>query len=99
MKGRGKSELDAAIIIGYLASICSIASFVPQAWKVVRSGDTSALSARMYSLTVTGFALWTAFGLMRAEVPIILTNAICFCLSAFILFRILKGANHNGTGL
>ncbi|WP_432350205.1 PQ-loop domain-containing transporter (plasmid) [Shinella yambaruensis] len=64
-----------------------MSSFVPQAWKVVKSGDTSALSTRMYVLTVTGFALWAAFGVLKAEWPITGTNAICFCLSAFILLR------------
>ncbi len=77
--------MDIALIVGYLASICSVTSFVPQAWKIVRTDDTAAISLRMYSLTVLGFGLWTAFGIMRMEWPIILTNAICFTLSAFIL--------------
>lgn len=86
--------MDATLIVGYLASICSVASFIPQAWKVVKTGDTSALS--VYCLTVTGFALWTVFGFMRGELPIILTNAICFCLSAFILFRKLTDRDGQG---
>ena len=87
--------MDITLTIGYLASFCSVSSFVPQAWKVVKTGDTSALSARMYALTVTGFALWTAFGVLRMEWPIILTNAICFVLSGFILLRKLS-ARHAG---
>jgi len=77
--------MDTATMIGYGASICSVASFIPQAGKVIRSGETKAISAKMYALTVTGFALWTVFGVLKTEIPIILTNAICFCLSAFIL--------------
>ncbi|WEZ85671.1 SemiSWEET transporter (plasmid) [Rhizobium sp. 32-5/1] len=83
--------MDTALIVGYLASFCSMSSFVPQAYKVVRTGDTDAISARMYTLTVTGFALWTAFGVMRDEWPIILTNSVCFVLSGFILFRKIRG--------
>ena len=82
--------MDVTLIVGYLASACSVTSFVPQAWKVVKSGDTEAISTGMYALTVIGFALWTAFGLLRGEWPIILTNAICFCLSAFILIKKLR---------
>ena len=77
--------MDTALVVGYLASICSMTSFVPQAWKIVRTGDTAAISKRMYAVTVTGFALWSVFGVMRMEWPIILTNTVCFCLSAFIL--------------
>ncbi len=77
--------MDIALIIGYLASFCSVTSFVPQAWKIVKTQDTKAISLRMYSLTVLGFGLWTIFGIMRLEWPIILTNSICFALSGVIL--------------
>lgn len=77
--------MDIAALVGYGASICSVASFVPQAAKVIRSHQTKAISAKMYVLTATGFVLWTAFGVLKSELPIVLTNAICFCLSALIL--------------
>ena len=31
-----------------------------------------------------GFALWLAFGIMKLEWPIIITNGVCLLLSAFI---------------
>ncbi|MDP9840484.1 MtN3 and saliva related transmembrane protein [Neorhizobium huautlense] len=64
--------MDTTLLVGYGASICSVTSFVPQVWKVIRTGDTAAISARMYALTVVGFALWRAFGILRTEWPIIL---------------------------
>ncbi|WCK05652.1 SemiSWEET family sugar transporter [Agrobacterium tumefaciens] len=88
--------MDAGLLVGYLASICSVASFIPQVWKVLKTGDTAAISARMYVLTVIGFALWTGFGLLRGEWPIILTNSICFCLSGVVLFRKLMARNRAG---
>lgn len=39
--------MDAALLVGYLASICSVASFMPQVWKVIKTGDTAAISKRM----------------------------------------------------
>lgn len=84
--------MDMALVIGYLASACSVTSFVPQVIKVVRSGDTAAISARMYTVTVIGFALWSAFGVMRQEWPIILTNTACFFLSGYILIRKLRAS-------
>ncbi|MEO9340951.1 SemiSWEET transporter [Mesorhizobium sp. SB112] len=77
--------MDSALAVGYLASICSMTSFVPQAWKIIKTGETAAISRLMYAVTVVGFALWSVFGIMRMEWPIILTNIVCFCLSAFIL--------------
>jgi MtN3 and saliva related transmembrane protein len=39
----------------------------------------------MYVITVVGFALWTAYGIMGRQWPLIVPNAICLALSAFIL--------------
>lgn len=61
--------MDIALLVGYTASVCSVTSFVPQVCKVLRSGDTAAISARMYALTVLGFALWSGFGMLRSEWP------------------------------
>ena len=77
--------MDAATLIGGLATLCSTTSFVPQAWKVIRTRDTSAISKRMYAITVTGFSFWLAYGLMLGQWPLIVTNGICLALSAFIL--------------
>ena len=77
--------MDATTIVGGLATLASTTSFVPQAWKVIRTRDTSAISRKMYVITVIGFALWLTYGLLLGEWPLIATNGICLCLSAFIL--------------
>lgn len=74
-----------ADIVGGLATLCSISSFVPQAWKVIRTRDTEAISTRMYVLTVIGFSLWLTYGIMLGALPLIAANGICLALSAFIL--------------
>ncbi|NOG70740.1 SemiSWEET family sugar transporter [Roseicella sp. DB1501] len=77
--------MDAATLVGGLATLCSTTSFVPQAWKVIRTRDTEAISAGMYAVTVAGFSLWLTYGLLLWQWPLILTNGICLVLSAFIL--------------
>jgi MtN3 and saliva related transmembrane protein len=71
--------------IGYAAALCSTASFTPQAWKIIKSRNTADLSAGMYALTVCGFALWLAFGVLQGQWPLIIANFICLVLSGFIL--------------
>ena len=39
----------------------------------------------MYGITVVGFALWFAYGVMLGQWPLIFTNSVCLLLSAFIL--------------
>jgi MtN3 and saliva related transmembrane protein len=62
-----------------------MASFFPQAWKIIRSRETKDISAGMYLLTVAAFALWLAHGLAEHQWPLVVSNAVCFALSAFIL--------------
>jgi MtN3 and saliva related transmembrane protein len=77
--------MDTVTLIGSLAAIASMTSFAPQARKIIKSRKTADISAGMYTLTVTGFALWTAYGVMLMQWPIIVTNSVCLALAAFIL--------------
>lgn len=77
--------IEMAVLVGAGASIASVSSFAPQAWKVIRTRDTSSISAAMYWLTVAGFGLWFAYGAMLGQWPLIITNGICFSLATFIL--------------
>jgi MtN3 and saliva related transmembrane protein len=72
-------------IVGYLAALCSMGSFTPQAWKIIKTRDTGSISAPMYAITVLGFTFWLIFGIMKGEWPIIVTNGVCLVTSAFIL--------------
>jgi len=77
--------MDPAALFGWLATLASTVSFVPQAWKIIRTRETKDISRRMYLITVVGFACWTAYGVLLGEWPIIVTNSICLTLSGFIL--------------
>jgi MtN3 and saliva related transmembrane protein len=77
--------MDTATLVGSLAAVASTFSFTPQAWKIIKSRKTDDISAGMYSLTVTGFMLWTIYGILLMQWPLIITNSICLALAAFIL--------------
>ena len=77
--------MSAATVVGTLAAIASTASFAPQAWKIIKSRKTSDLSTGMYLLTVGGFTLWTAYGVMLGQWPLVASNTICLALAGFIL--------------
>lgn len=81
--------VDIVQIIGFTAAAASVASFVPQAWKIIKSRKTDDLSAPMYVLTSIGFALWLIFGIARDEWALIVPNALCLAATLFILMMIL----------
>ena len=77
-----------------LAGVCGIIGFKPQIAKIVRERDASAVSAKMYAVTTTGFVLWVTFGVLQKSWPIVVSNAIMMCLAATIL--VLKLRDRNG---
>lgn len=76
---------EIANVIGTGAALCSMASFIPQILKIRRERDASSVSLRMYAVTVTGFSLWIAYGVMIGSWPVIGSNLVCLVLSATIL--------------
>lgn len=72
-------------VIGAIAAFCSMVSFTPQAWKIIRTRETKDISAGMYSLTVSAFAFWCLYGALLGQWPLIVSNGVCLALSAFIL--------------
>ena len=73
------------LMVGSAAALASMTSFAPQAWRIIKSRDANAISAGAYALTVTAFVLWVAYGVMREEWPLIVTNSVCLALAGFIL--------------
>jgi MtN3 and saliva related transmembrane protein len=80
--------MDWATIVGTVGATASVASFTPQAWKIIRERRTEGLSLGMFALTTLAFLSWTTFGILRGEWTLIVPNAICLLLAAFILWMI-----------
>jgi len=77
----------AITVLGYAAASLTTLSFIPQALKTLRSGDTSAISLRMYVLFTAGIALWGLYGLLTGDGPLIVANAITLVSAGLILER------------
>lgn len=77
--------MQIADIVGTAAALFSMTSFAPQLVKIWRERDASSVSLRMYAITVTGFALWIAYGWLTRSLPIMGSNGVCLALSAAIL--------------
>ncbi|HEU0032517.1 MAG TPA: SemiSWEET family transporter [Kofleriaceae bacterium] len=73
------------LAIGLFAAALTITSFLAQTWKILKTRDTKSLSAPMWMLSTTAFAIWIAYGVMLGEWPIVIPNALCFLLAGFIL--------------
>lgn len=77
--------MNLAEIIGAVAALLTTAAFVPQAFKVLRTRETEAISLTMYALFTAGVALWLAYGIITVQWSITIANAITLALAALIL--------------
>jgi MtN3 and saliva related transmembrane protein len=71
--------------VGVAAAGCSMASFIPQAIKIIKERDASSVSARMYVVTIVGFSLWTVEGVLLKSWPLVGSNIVSLVLSSWIL--------------
>jgi len=71
--------------IGIVAGFLTTISFVPQVLKVYQTKHTKDLSVFMLLLFCAGVSLWTVYGILLAEAPIIIPNAVTLGLAAYIL--------------
>ena len=72
-------------IVSLFAATLSMVSYIPQAWKIIRTRSTDGVSLKMYIVTVAGFITWLIYGCLVAQWAIIVQNVICLGLSVFIL--------------
>jgi MtN3 and saliva related transmembrane protein len=72
-------------VVGYSAAFSTTVAFVPQALQSWRTRDLSGISLPMYALFTLGVALWLAYGIAIASVPVMVANGITFILSALVL--------------
>lgn len=89
----------AATTFGVAAACCSMASFIPQVVKIIRERDAHSVSASMYLVTVTGFALWCGYGWLLGSWPLVVSNTVSFLLSGTVLaLKLSGGARHHRHG-
>jgi len=77
--------MNLAEVVGAVAALLTTAAFVPQAFKVLRTRETAAISLTMYALFTAGVALWLVYGIITVQWSITIANAITLALAALIL--------------
>ncbi|MDF2553937.1 MAG: hypothetical protein K0R77_3212 [Chryseobacterium sp.] len=79
-------------ILGIVAGVLTSVAMIPQLIKVIREKNVEDLSWVMIIVLITGLSSWVWYGIMRDELPIILSNAFAVLVNltllvCYILFR------------
>ena len=71
--------------LGYVAAFLTTGAFVPQVLLVWRQRGAPGISNGMYSIFITGVAMWLVYGLALRSWPLIAANAITLMLASGVL--------------
>lgn len=79
-------------LLGLAAGTLTTIAFVPQVIKIWRTRSGRDISLYMFLLFSTGVALWLAYGIAIASMPVIVANAVTLLLAMTVLVLKLRYA-------
>lgn len=78
--------MNTADLIATIAATFTTAAFIPQAVLVWKTKNTISISFLMYSVFISGLILWTVYGFITWQWPIIIANIITVSIASSILW-------------
>lgn len=73
-------------IIGLVAGILTATSLLPQLLKIIKEKKATDVSILMLIVLMAGVGLWVYYGVLREDLPIIITNSFSLLLNIITLF-------------
>ena len=74
----------------YIASMVSIASVIPQAYMVYKTGNTDGLSMASQMLAIAGLVCWMVTAILTKSIPTFANSFVGITLGSYIVYRIYK---------
>lgn len=78
------------VIVGYVAGFCTAIAQFPQAYKVIKTGETQSISIGMYTIMTLGIFFWFTYGVLIPDMPMIIANGVCLIPSIYILYITIR---------
>jgi len=76
-------------VLGYISATLTTIAFLPQIIKTVQTKSAKDVSMGMFVLFTIGVFLWIIYGVLTRTYPVLIANAVIFCLAlAQILLKI-----------
>jgi len=81
-------------VLGYISATLTTIAFLPQIIKTVQTKSAKDVSMGMFVLFTIGVFLWIIYGILTRTYPVLIANAVIFCLAlAQILLKIKYDKN------
>lgn len=76
-------------LIGLFAGTCVTISVIPQIVKVWKTKKVKAISLLTFSVLTFGIMVWIIYGVLKNDLPIIITNSISLFLNLIMVYFII----------
>lgn len=76
--------------VGITAGILTGISMLPQLIRIIRKKRANEVSLIMLLILMSGLGCWVGYGILKKDLPIIITNAFSLCISSLVLFFRIK---------
>lgn len=87
-------QLSGVDVLGYVAGLITAFTFLPQVIKTWKTQSAKDVSLAMFLIAFSNQILWLAFGVLRADPVIIITNAVMLIMTSLMIALKLK-YNHS----
>jgi len=87
-------QLSGVDVLGYVAGLITAFTFLPQVLKTWKTKSAKDVSLAMFVIALTNQILWLAFGILREDPVIIITNAVMLLMTGLMISLKLK-YNHS----
>ncbi|MEP2689662.1 SemiSWEET family sugar transporter [Maribacter dokdonensis] len=82
-------------ITGIFAGVFTTIAAVPQIYRAWKTKKVDDVSPKMFFILILGVLLWTVYGVMKQDAPIIITNGISTLLNITMFILIFKYRNQD----
>lgn len=72
--------------VGIVAGISTSVSLLPQLIKIIREKKADNISWFMLFILIAGLGLWVWYGILKKDLPIILTNSFSLLVNLLIIY-------------
>lgn len=81
-------------LIGLIASIMTTVNSLPQILKIIKTKSVNDISLTAIIVLVIGLGLWTGYGILISNIPIIISSGIQFFLEIITLGLVINHGKH-----
>ena len=68
-------------VLGYISATLTTIAFLPQIIKTIQTKSAKDVSMGMFVLFTIGVFLWIIYGILTRTYPVLIANAVIFCLA------------------